>query len=169
MPLRLILPLVLAACLGLVLALAPGYPTSTQVEGGSRSRQLVHSLNAAIQSFGSELERLRLVGHCQLRLRPIGAAPIQVDLLSLSIRADADPDSGDLELYLGKEPEVKEVLLLATSHWSTWAAAQSDLQQLRGLCARSRVSSEPSATPAIGETDAGTGHARADDQRWIDN
>lgn len=136
MSLKLIFSSVVALSLVLVLALAPSYPTSSPGRDGSRAAQLERSLNQALRSFESELERLRLIGACVLRIRPVGAEPFQVDLRSISVRTDSDERSGDLQLFLVTEADTDGLLLLATDSWPAWAAAHSDIQQLRAHCAR---------------------------------
>lgn len=138
MSLKLLFSSAVALSLVLVLAFAPSYPISSPARDGSRAAQLERSLNQALQSFESELERLRLIGACGLRIRPVGAAPFHVDLRSISVRTDADERSGDLQLYLVTGSDQDGLLLLETDSWPAWAAAHSDIQQLRAHCAHHR-------------------------------
>jgi hypothetical protein len=96
---------------------------------------LVSGLNAAIHAFRSDLEGLQVVDGCKLVLQPADAPAAILHLLSIRVRRDSDPESGELELYLGAKESRREWLLLATDSWPAWAAAHSDINQLRARCA----------------------------------
>lgn len=57
--------------------------------------------------------------------------------------ATAIPKSGELELYLGAKESRREWLLLATDSWPAWAAAHSDIHQLRARCANESRNDAP--------------------------
>ena len=96
---------------------------------------LVSGLNAAIHAFRSDLDGVKVVNGCKLVLQPADAPAAILHLLSLRVRRDSDPESGELELYVGGQEGQREWLLLATHSWPAWAAAHSDINQLRARCA----------------------------------
>lgn len=102
---------------------------------GDGPTPLVSGLNSAIGAFRSDLERLQVVDDCKLLLHPVDAPAVVLNMLSMRLRRDSDPDSGELELYLGRKEGRREWLLLSTLSWPAWAAAYSDVSQLRARCA----------------------------------